>query len=112
MSSLMQFTGRIRPGRVGLEFYLTKKTYPLPSLPGYYQDEPVELVECVQCGKKHQQLYRIWRKPAGMCGCWVVFRINGQERVPDLSCPFGLEDKPLDAEKLSAEENAAAWHRS
>lgn len=107
----MQFNGQVARKGVGLEMYLTRRVHPMPSLPDYYVDEPIELLACPQCGRQHEQLYRVWRKPAGMLGCWVVFRYNGKEHVPDLSCPLGVDKLPRGAEKLSPQDNAIAWHK-
>lgn len=108
----MQFRGAVRPGQVGLQVYLTKTTFPYPELPNCPKDVDAEpLVPCKRCGQSHSQLYILWRKPRGMLGCWVVFRYNGEDHVPDLSCPHGVEKLPRDAQKLTAEENAAEWHK-
>jgi len=112
MSSLLQFNGQVQRKGVGLEMYLTRKVPVLGLGFEHFQDESVERIDCPQCGGKHEQLYRVWRKPVGMFGCWVVFRYNGKENVPDLSCPINVEKLPRGAEKLSAEDNAKAWHRS
>lgn len=110
-TALLQHRGQVTRKGVGLEVYLTHKVYPMPSLPGYYENVELESVACVQCGKGHPQLYRFFRKPAGTFGCWVVFRYNGEEHVPDLSCPMNIEKLPRDAQKLTPDENAAVWHR-
>lgn len=114
MSSLLQFRGQSKAGKVGLEMYLTKEIErPELGLPGYRQTvDAEELVPCTCKYGKHTQLYRVWRKPVGMFGCWVVFRYNGKEHAPDLSCPFGVEKLPRDAEKLSPQDNCVAWNRS
>lgn len=54
-------------------------------------------------------LYRIFRKPVGMWGCWVEFRYNGEIHVPDLSVPIRVEKLPRDAERLTDEEAAKYW---
>jgi hypothetical protein len=66
--------------------------------------EPTELDSS---GNPH--LWRFFREPAGMCGCWVVFKYNGQNHVPDLSVPISLFSIPKDAEKLSDEESVKHW---
>lgn len=112
MSSLLQFRGQIdRNKGVGLEAYLVRKEFTLPSLPTYFEKVATELVTCSDCGRKHAQLYRFYRKPRGMFGCWVVFHWAGEDHVPDLSCPMDLEKLPRDAKRLSPEENAIAWHK-
>ena len=111
MSSLLQFNGKIGKNGVGLEFY---KTVPKPD---YTPDMPqscgieTERIHCVTCGRTHAQLYRAYRKPAGMFGCWVVFRWNGTEHVPDLSIPIATYQLPKDAVPLTDIENAQSWHR-
>jgi hypothetical protein len=88
---------------VRLEFYLTKD--------GLSYGPPTELVPCLICGKEHPQLYVAWRKPAGFWGAWTVFRYLGEEHVPDLSVPIAVPCPPKGAVKLSAKDNATAWHR-
>lgn len=118
MSSLMQFSGDVQRKGVGLEFYLTTpNTRDIAGLGPIHKDSPtsgdeVELVECAQCKGKHPRLYVAYRKPAGMCGNWGVFRINGKEEVPDLSCPIATFKLPKDAKAMTDEENMIAWHRS
>lgn len=101
MSSLLQFNGQISRKGVQLEAYLVLE-----------DDEfkPAESVPCETCGGAHPQLYGFWRKPAGMMGCWVVFRYNGEEHVPDLSIPIRLRTLPRDARPFSLGENAKSWH--
>ncbi len=109
MSSLMQFRGQSDNRGVGLEFYL------VDSEPWYKADE-TEPIECSVCStdvvtRTHAQIYRVFRKPAGMFGPWVVFRYNGDEHVPDLSHPIAIVQLPRGAERLSAEENSETWHK-
>jgi hypothetical protein len=111
MSSLLQFNGQISKKGVRLEFYHTA-----PSLNPLFSDmpssgQPRELVPCHICNKTHEQLWTTWRKPKGMFGCWVVFRINGKNEVPDLSIPIATFRLPKDAIKLTPEENSNSWHR-
>lgn len=54
-------------------------------------------------------LYRIFRKPVGMFGCWVTFRYNGDVHAPDLSVPIRVEKLPRDAVRLTDEEAARYW---
>ena len=58
------------------------------------------------------KLYRIFRKPAGMFGCWVVFRWGGKEHVPDLSVPIGVDTLPRDAREVPEPEACAYWFAS
>jgi len=55
------------------------------------------------------RLWRFYRRPKGMCGCWVVFRVNGKDSVPDLSCPEPMLQLPRDAQKLTDAESVAHW---
>ena len=129
MSSLLQFSGRTGRRGVELQFY---KSLPhgfyLDHFTGEYRNgQPVyegkdyheysegtgpaaEEVTCLTCGKQHPRLYVAWRKPVGMFGCWVVFRYNGEEHVPDLSVPISLYKLPRDAKPLSDSDNAKYWH--
>ena len=102
MSSLLQFRGDISRRGVGLQFYLTTT--------GECTGRDVEPVWCAQCGREHPQVYVAFRKPAGMFGCWVVFRFLGAEHVPDLSLPIPVPRVPRGARRLDAGENAALWH--
>ncbi len=73
-----------------------------------YDVEPVTL----HWGEKDHvvpKLYRIWRKPVGMLGCWVVFKWNNEEHVPDLSVPISVEKLPKDVEPLTDEEAIEYW---
>ena len=88
---------------VRLEFYLTQD--------GVSYGPPTEPIACQVCGKEHPQLYTAWRKPVGFWGAWTVFRYLGEEHTPDLSIPIAVPTPPKGAVKLSARENAAAWHR-
>lgn len=71
--------------------------------------EPQEIQD--DKGKWHKvpKLYRIFRKPTGMWGCWVTFRYNGSEHAPDLSVPIHVEKLPRDAEPLTEEEAKKYW---
>lgn len=74
-----------------------------------FDTEPVELVRPNGTRTTCAKLYRVFRKPAGMFGCWVVFRWNGAEHVPDLSVPIGVKKLPRDAQALSNEEASRYW---
>lgn len=114
MSSLLQFRGVINDKGVGLEFYQTKpRFYDTSTGPKEYPEEigdAVEQVKCNTCGSFHPRLWVAYRKPKGMFGHWVIFEYNGEEHTLDLSTPIALYKVPRDAEKLSDEENARAWH--
>jgi hypothetical protein len=71
--------------------------------------EPVKLTRPDGSETTCPKLYRVWRKPKGMWGCWVVFVWNGEEHVPDLSTPIAVEKLPRDAEALTDEEAAGYW---
>ena len=109
MSSLLQFQGSVTRKGVELEMYRTIENprYSGSAICG----DVAELAPCVQCGKTHARLYKVTRKPRGMFGCWVVFRWNNEEHVPDLSCPIAVFALPKDAKPVSDEENAILWHR-
>ena len=105
MTSLLQHSGRISKPGVELEGYLTDD--------GTWNSDTVEFVDCdvEDCRwDEHPQLYRFWRKPRGLFGHWVVFHINGEEKIPDLSHPMTLARVPRGARRLSAAENSEAWH--
>lgn len=129
MSSLMQHHGcttKPKPGKVELLMYLHHEVPWYLTFTDFewlddrtnfkivqrYRKQDSELVELQRpdgSKTKVAKLYRIWRKPAGMFGCWVVFRYNGEEHVPDLSIPIGVDKLPRDAEPLTDEEAASYW---
>lgn len=106
MSSLMQFNGKVDRRGVHLQAYLMAKdpeqTWSL--------GKEVETYVCPTCGREHSYIYIFIRKPKGMFGPWVVFRWNGEDHVPDLSCPMYLYKIPKDAKRLSEEESSKIWH--
>ena len=120
MSSLLQFNGEITREGVHIPVYLKPEAVGLKTFEHHFdlpQGDPgrcvynmAEPVACSRCGKNHQQLYIIVRKPVGMCGCWVIFRINGKKEAHDLSCPVDLDRIPRGARKVTAEENEKIWH--
>ena len=125
MSSLMQHRGAIRNGKVELLFYLVEKGehWEKYNGPDAYDPRPdgttftnsVELLDLERPNgtlASVEQLYRVWRKPVGMFGCWVVFRYNGEEHVPDLSIPIATFKLPRDAKPLTREECAQYWFSS
>ena len=122
MSSLLQHRGQIKDGKVELLMYLVKKGpewegyngpesyHPSPDSTTFCEDaEPVILTRPDGTKSACAKLYRIWRKPVGMWGCWVVFRYNGKEHVPDLSVPISVLKLPRDAKPLTDEEAARYW---
>ena len=126
MSSLLQFNGSITKKGVGLQFIQTKKKiyhfgygnkiYVDPVTMDPWTGETTGYPDkylCPYCGSLHPYIWVAYRKPAGMFGCWVVFRYNGQEEVPDLSIPISLkpgEKLPKGAVKLSGIESSKIWH--
>lgn len=71
--------------------------------------ETVELTKPDGTTMREPKLYRIFRKPVGMFGCWVEFRYNGEVHVPDLSVPIRVEKLPRDAVALTDEESVKYW---
>lgn len=124
MSSLMQHHGgRSVDGRkVELLCYLVRKSpewdkyngpdaySPAPDGTTFCEDaEPVQLTRPNGTVSTCAKLYRFFRRPVDMCGCWVGFRYNGSVHYPDLSVPIALHVLPRDAEPLSDDEAAAYW---
>lgn len=72
--------------------------------------EPFDYVGKDGKPRRAAKLYRIYRRPVGMFGCWVVFRYNGAEHVPDLSVPIAVHSLPRDAKPLTDAECAAYWN--
>ena len=60
-------------------------------------------------GKRRGVLHRIYRRPAGTLGCWVVFRYNGEEHGPDLSIPISVFKLPRDAERVPDDVAYRYW---
>ena len=116
MSSLLQFSGKVSRKGVHLQFYQTiPNTADIAGLGPIYKDMPtsgqaVETVVCSQCQKSHPRIFTVARKPKGMFGQWVVFRYNGKDNVPDLSCPIAEFRLPRDAKPVTDEQNTAIWH--
>jgi hypothetical protein len=113
MTSLLQFSGEIRGRKVGLEF-----TLPTPWDPVGKTFVPSDGYDCQVCGRRHARIYVAFRRPVGMIGCWVQFRINGRVHAPDLSIPIGVDPEsahgvrvlPRDARPLTDEESSRRWH--
>ena len=121
-TSLLQFNGQINQQGVRLLFYpVTKEECwdeyhgpnsrtPNPEATTFCKPaEYVTLIDKEGKERKLPRLYRAWRKPAGSWGCWVVFRYNGKEHVPDLSVPISILKLPRDAKPLSDKECADYW---
>ena len=120
MSSLLQSPGRVRSrkgqGEVEIFIYLVTQSPRDKEGETIFAEE--NQLEAVKYPPGHRNygtysiqpvLYRIWRKPRGMFGCWVVFNINGEEMAPDLSVPTRLLKLPRDAERLTHDEAAHYW---
>lgn len=103
MSSLLQFNGRVDSKGVHIQ------AYKVDSEP-WYQAKEEFLFFCPKCKRQHPRLFIFARKPRGMFGPWVVFRFNGRDQVPDLSCPIALSVLPRDAQSLSLKESMEIWH--
>lgn len=99
----MQFGGRVDKSGVHLQ------AYKVDGEPWYRANEEHTFI-CPQCKREHARIFTFVRKPRGMFGCWVVFRYNGKDQVPDLSCPLGLSVMPRDARPLSFQESMEIWH--
>lgn len=111
MSSLLQFGGMTGRRGARLEFYRTTPSARWPDGAAILGDV-AEDVPCHLCERgPHPQLYVAWRVPAGMLGCWVLWRINGKAEALDLSTPTATYRIPRDAKPLPAAENCEAWHR-
>ena len=108
MTSLLQHHGGMSPDRTKVEL-LFEVTTPNPKYPdsqicGNRSDPFVG-----SDGKTYYRLWRIYRKPAGMWGPWVVFRWLGEKHAPDLSVPISTFRLPRDAKRLTDEECEAYW---
>lgn len=101
MSSMLQFDGKVGRRGVRLEFYVAWSG----------SGNPADTTLCTRCDRSHPHLWYAWRKPAGIFGCWVQFRYNGETHVPDLSLPIPVFKLPRGAQRMTIEENAEAWHR-
>lgn len=116
MSSLLQHDGEIN--RRGVWIKATRVHYGVMPGEGYHRTHDAELYvkPCTICGKHHAALYKFPRKPCGMFGCWVQFRINGSVQVPDLSVPMSFDGTckaqqiPRDAVMLDVEAASKFWH--
>lgn len=75
-------------------------------------EEPLEHFHCTKCGKKHEVLYKMSRRPVDMLGCWVRFRYNGALHAPDLSIPLRVTKLPRGAVRVTDEAASVYWHSS
>jgi len=116
MSSLLQFNGTVSRRGVDLQLYHTApNTDDIAGLGSIYADMPTAGhdtdVIYLPGGKKLNRIWTATRKPKGLFGCWVVFRINGKDAVPDLSCPIATFKLPRDAKPMPIDECIAAWSK-
>jgi len=113
MSSLMQFRGVIDKRGVGLMFMVRSQAArdwdADTSKPWVKYEDSFEGFIGPD-GKKYPHIYVAFRKPKGMCGCWVVFEYNGEKQVPDLSVPITVDRLPRDAKRMSDEEIIKYWN--
>ena len=112
MSSVTQSSGRSRRnsrGHVVHELFLYLIDPERPKAISDYR-EPVTLTRPNGAKGAEPRLYRIWRRPAGMFGCWVLWNVNGQKYPLDLSVPAKFDRLPRDAEPLTDEESVAYWY--
>ncbi len=110
MSSLMQFNGKVSKRGVALEFYQTRE-----SDKDYLKGSETcgDITDFIACpgGKVLPRIWTAERKPAGMFGCWVLWRVNGETHSYDLSCPIGTFKLPRDAKPMPIADCVAAWAR-
>ena len=106
MSSLLQSPGRSTRER-GHEIFISRGSEWIGN-----EHKATEPTTCERCHSKHEKLYRIWRKPRGMFGPWVLWRVNGADRPLDLSIPYTVDKIPRGAEPLTEEEAANYWHNT
>lgn len=76
---------------------------------GTVDAEEIELTRPNKSIAKLPKLYRIWRTPVDMFGCWVRFKWDGKLHAPDLSVPISVYKLPEDAKPLTDEEAAQYW---
>lgn len=100
MSSLLQHNGPINERGVGLKFYVTDNGK-------CYGTERETIIG--YSGRRVSVLYEAFRKPAGMWGCWVLFRYLGETHAPDLSVPIAVPAVPRGARRLTDTETRQYW---
>ena len=116
MSSMLQFGGKVSKKGAHLQFtqiarepqYEDRDGIITQTVRADYTD--VDTFVCPVCGGDHAYIWVAVRKPAGMFGCWVVFRYNGEEHVPGLSIPISVDRIPRGAVKQTVEASATIWH--
>jgi len=102
MSSLMQFNGEIKNGKVRLQFYRTDD--------GRSYGKSLDYYICKKCDKTHDFIGLAWRKPVGMFGNWVTFVYLGRINAPDLSLPISVSSWPIGTKILNDVESSKVWH--
>jgi hypothetical protein len=65
---------------------------------------------CTTCGKSHDKVWAVQRRPAGQMGHFMIFRINGAEHSWDASLPQAFPELPWDAVELPDELVSRMWH--
>lgn len=123
MSSLMQFNGKVSKNGVHLQFIqvdIEKGEVVGRHDDAQHEGDPgsaawrwpqyVDLFTCPKCGRQHPYVWIAVRKPRGTFGPWVVFMYNGEEHVPDLSCPISVTKIPRGAVRQSVKECVEIWH--
>jgi hypothetical protein len=88
-------------------------TYTLPD-----EARDCERETCAACGRDHDVLWRIVRRPLASFGPWPVARILERDargryaraHVIDPSLPTAVAELPADAARLAPAEAARLWH--
>lgn len=126
MSILLQFGGKYSSKGVHLQFvhttpsekFIEREIYPTgaigPKVREYYLKDSESCGDTtdgvfVPGGKFYPRIWTAPRKPRGMFGCWVVFKYNGRDQVPDLSVPIHVFKLPKDAKPMTNEETINIW---
>lgn len=104
----MQFNGAVSNKGVHLQCYQTTPN-PEPIYASLESSGDNTDVICLPGGKVMPRIWTFARQPKGMCGCWVVFRYNNADHVPDMSCPMGLFQRPKDARPMTIEQTIKTW---
>lgn len=65
---------------------------------------------CPRCGKEHDILWVVKRRPAGVFGHFPIFKINRTKVIVDASLPTGVISLPEDAVRVPLDKAAALWH--
>ncbi len=65
---------------------------------------------CARCGRPHDRLWTVDRRPAGVWGHWPLFRLNGHTVPIDRGLPHLVSRLPRDARPVDPRAAAAWWH--